>query len=616
MNNKLLLNAFLLISFFLEAQEVLSPCNIFPYFQATSTIKANAVKLPFYEDFSLTYGNVDSLKFTASTAFVNRTFAVNPPTLGTLLFDALNEKGEIYTHGNTYHFKSDSLLSRPIRLDSIFTGIPRRTTPADSVYFSFFYQPQGIGEAPDQNDSLVLEFYNPTLNQWINVWSVEGQSLQQFMQKYPTGWAYVVIPITDTSYYRNNFQFKFKNYASYANNQFPTWSGNCDYWLVDCIYINSERSMQDSMPADLTFKADMISLLKDYTSMPWQHFLNAPNALKSSISIFYKNHSSQILNVSELIKAIELSGNGTNFTSPLLANNLFPFKDTAFTRTSLPFNLTSTKTENVDFKIQFCINTNTIADSFRSNDTVTIYQRFYNYFAIDDGSAEAGYGLSVANGEFALQFTLYKPDTLRAVSLFFNPFFFESSETPFFDLVIRKDNNGFPGNVIYEKTYLEPFYDGYNFVNYVLDEPIPVHGKIYVGIRQHLKESINIGFDLNTQNNNRLFYNVNGTWYNSLYTGVPMIRPVVGQNSEPYVSFNEIEFLPILFPNPCMKGMYLTIGRLDVVKIQLLNLDGKLLYEIYPMDNKIFLPDHVLPGLYFAKIVLPATEHYQLIVIQ
>ncbi|MCX7696898.1 MAG: T9SS type A sorting domain-containing protein [Bacteroidales bacterium] len=606
----------LTISFSMISQEIISSCHVFPPHSFCSSTKSNPIKLPFYEDFSSTYGNVDSSKFSASTSFVNRTFAINPPTVGTLLFDALNERGEIYAHGNTYHFLADSLLSRPIRLDSIFIGIPHKTTPADSIYFSFFYQPQGIGEAPDQNDSLILEFFNPTLNTWNRVWASAGRSFQQFIQEYPTGWAYVIIPIIDTTYYRHNFQFKFKNYASYANNQFPTWSSNGDYWLIDAIYLNSQRTIHDSLPADLAFKTDMITILKDYTSMPWNQFLNSPSAIKTSISLPYKNHSSQILNVSELIKAKELSGNGTNFISPLLANNLFPYKDTAFYRQPIPFTLSSTKTKNVDFKIQFCINTNTIADSFQSNDTITIYQRFYNFFAIDDGSAEAGYGLSVANGEFTLQFTLYKPDTLRAILLFFNPVFFEPSEIPFFDLVIRKDENGFPGNIIYQKTYLEPIYDGYQYINYVLDEPVVIQGKIYIGIRQHLDESINIGFDLNTPNNNRLFFNVNGTWYNSLYNGVPMIRAVVGQSSEPYVSSNVLESQPLLFPHPCPRGNYLFLNLQEPTKIFLYNLDGKLLYESTSCENKVFIPTEMTPGFYLMKIKTSSAEYYQQIIIQ
>lgn len=50
-------------------------------------------------------------------------------------------------------------MSVRIRLDSVMdNGIWRALTPADSVYFSFYYQPQGYGDAPETDDSLVLQF--------------------------------------------------------------------------------------------------------------------------------------------------------------------------------------------------------------------------------------------------------------------------------------------------------------------------------------------------------------------------------------------------------------------------------------------------------------------------
>ena len=42
---------------------------------------------------------------------------------------------------------------------------PRALTPADSLYFSFYYQPQGNGNAPESQDSLVLQFGTTTEHQ-------------------------------------------------------------------------------------------------------------------------------------------------------------------------------------------------------------------------------------------------------------------------------------------------------------------------------------------------------------------------------------------------------------------------------------------------------------------
>jgi hypothetical protein len=604
---------------FAQEGEILTPCNIFPKTKMSSLKPKSsftALKLPFYEDFSSTFGQVDSTKFMASTAFVNRSFACNPRTIGSLLMDALDEHGNLYSHGNSYHFLADTILSAPIRLDSIFSGVPHKTTPADSIYFSFFYQPQGLGEAPDENDSLVLEFYSPKKGKWVRVWSDRGYTYQQFTQQNPSGWKYVVIPITDTLFYDSLFQFKFKNFASYANTQFPTWASNGDFWLIDCIYLNSHRTMQDSVPTDLAFKSDIVSLLSDYTAMPWQHFLAASNATLTGVSIPYKNYSPSTINLSEILTAKELKGTGTNYSSPLLANNLLAFHDTTFYRSPLPFSFTSSQTGNVDFKIQFCINTNTITDPVKSNDTVTVYQRFYNYFAMDDGTAEAGYGLSFANSEFTLQFTLYKPDTLRSVLLFFNPTFYQPSETPYFDIVIRNDNNGFPGEIIFEQKYLLPQYNGYAFINYVLNNPFPVQGKIYIGIRQHLAESINIGFDQNMSNKGRLFYNTTGTWYASLYTGVPMIRAVVGHSSEPFVSIEEKKKICFLYPNPVSKGQPVYIKNQTPTQVDIFDVRGKLISTIFPVNNQFLLPENIQQGIYFIRINSNNEFFYERLIVQ
>ena len=51
------------------------------------------------------------------------------------------------------------------------------------------------------------------------------------------------------------------------------------------------------------------------------------------------------------------------------------------------------------------------------------YQTFKNYFAFDDGTAEAGYGingLGSRNAMFAYRFRSFIEDTLRAINICFN----------------------------------------------------------------------------------------------------------------------------------------------------------------------------------------------------
>ncbi|HOS17078.1 MAG TPA: T9SS type A sorting domain-containing protein [Bacteroidales bacterium] len=125
-----------------------------------------AINLPFIDDFSNYTVYPDTILWIDKQAFVNYSFAVNPPSVGVATLDAVDKQGEIYAHAQKESFPADSLTSRPIRLDSIFYPFAKALSAADSIYFSFYYQPGGgigkpwakLGDAPESSDSLVLEF--------------------------------------------------------------------------------------------------------------------------------------------------------------------------------------------------------------------------------------------------------------------------------------------------------------------------------------------------------------------------------------------------------------------------------------------------------------------------
>ena len=62
------------------------------------------------------------------------------------------------------------------------------------------------------------------------------------------------------------------------------------------------------------------------------------------------------------------------------------------------------------------------------NDTIYHYQKFFSHFSYDDGSAESAYGINVSGAMGALQFKLNRPDTLRAVQIYFGMIEFLLSE--------------------------------------------------------------------------------------------------------------------------------------------------------------------------------------------
>ena len=327
---------------------------------------ASQLVMPFYEDFSSTKIYPDPKKFSDKSVFINNSYAISPFTIGVATFDGLDKNGFLYSHGSSFAFFADTLTSREIRLDSVFLGTQHETTPADSIYFSFFYQPQGLGDKPEEDDSLLLEFYAANQNKWIKQWAKEGMSYNKFLQKNGSPWKCVMIPIVDTAFMNSKFRFRFMNIASYSDLSLPTWASNCDFWNIDYIYINSERNLNDTIPNDLAFRGANETLLKNYYSMPWNHFkANVAGEMSSSVSVPYSNHSESLLNVTELLTIEDLSGTTPNYNSGLSAFNLPQLTDTAFYRSSIPYQYNSSVSENARFLVKFSVNTATISDQFQ-----------------------------------------------------------------------------------------------------------------------------------------------------------------------------------------------------------------------------------------------------------
>ena len=194
---------------FLCAQEVVSNLVSNPFLLGTKFISSkekNVISLPFFDDFSYNSTIVDSNKWQRSSVFLNRNYPINPPTLGVVTFDGLNEFG-LARDFNQFNVTdpSDTLLSKSIDLSTV-----------NSVYFMFYYQAKGMGDAPEIQDKFVLEFLNDTLG-WEQVWSADYNISEDFYK--------VVKVINELRFLHDSFQFRFRNYA--------TVSGNFDHWHLD-----------------------------------------------------------------------------------------------------------------------------------------------------------------------------------------------------------------------------------------------------------------------------------------------------------------------------------------------------------------------------------------------
>lgn len=126
---------------------------------------AQAITLPFFDDFAHSAVYPDPGKWTDCNALVNDGFPLGAPNRNCVTLDVLDAHGRVYEYAISNPFVAEYLTSAQIRLDSIFEPTPRQLTPADSLYFSFCYQPQGNGNKPEEQDSLVLQFGTTTEHQ-------------------------------------------------------------------------------------------------------------------------------------------------------------------------------------------------------------------------------------------------------------------------------------------------------------------------------------------------------------------------------------------------------------------------------------------------------------------
>ncbi len=611
------------------AQEVLHGMNRNPSINAAllKTHKPNdsnrkggssAILLPLIEDFSIPLLYPDEKIWATKSVFINRSYAVNPPSIGVATFDAMNDVGTVYPHMGSFPAGADTLTTQDIRLDTLFGIINQALSPADSVYLSFYVQPQGKGASPLPGDSLVLQFYNPSLNQWKSLWKIDGISLDSFRIHYDTSFLQVMIPITDTAYFKPNFRFRFYNYARVPSADKPSWrSGLYSHWNLDYILLNANRSYNDTSYNDLAIQSYQTSLLLDYQSMPWnQYAANPAHWTKYGLGIQFKNFDKIIgaKNVNQYFYVYDLWNQSVVIEPVINPSSLPVFSQEVinFFPDYLSKTFTTSAPQFPEFRVLFNIFTNTPPpDINKNNDTLAFYQTFYNYLSYDDGIPEAGYGLSTPNGRVAYQFDLSVDDTLRSIEMYFNQTLGNANQQYFF-LTIWDNQNGLPGNVIYEQSGRRPEFESdlFQYHTYVLEEPIAVSGSFFIGWRQTTKDNLNIGFDFNNDQSEHVFYNVGGNWINSTYNGCLMMRPILGAqeyahvgidpktiNSKPFTEFS-------IYPNPNHSSLlHINFEKTTVetpTQINILSVQGQLISQMEFTSNIDI--SHLSNGVYILQI--------------
>ncbi|MEJ2005963.1 MAG: T9SS type A sorting domain-containing protein, partial [Cyclobacteriaceae bacterium] len=478
----------------------------------------------------------------------------------------------------------DSLSSRRIDLSGY--------SFADEIYMSFFYQAGGIGDQPDDgDDSLRLEFYAVD-GQWKSVWPLEGQL------EYDGEFHQVILPIESDEFMHENFRFRFQSVGNLT--------GMYDIWNIDYIYINRNRSPFDTSYPDRAINEPLSAFLQAYYTVPYTHYTAAENRqpnfwIRSLVSGPLVQNKAYFYLFNYDIDVADSLGNVTSFSDSQLVE---PFEspigigetEEVILRQPLPDFSDIPEADSARVRIEIILDAEdnkTIAEGgdydpskyapidFRQNDTLRSTFYLTDYYAYDDGVAEAAAGLNFAGDFIAVQFELLTDSAqLTAVDMYF-PFTGTEPAGRTIDIMVWQDENGFPAEVLHRQQVVVQRNGGLNnLIRYDLDKAVFVEGSYFVGYRQNTNGDMGLGLDLNNFSGERIFYNLDEIWeQNTLVNGSIMLRPVFGvlEIDEVVSSEKPINEDFQVWPNPG-NGIFNVQG--DVHSIRIYNLRGVVIKEI------------------------------------
>lgn len=537
--------------------------------------------------------NNPNLLWLDNEAFHNYTMAKDPWTLGVVTFDGLDATGYPYAIGTVTSGYADHLTSKPIDMSGL--------SVADSVYLSFLYQPQGLCDEPEAGDSLYLEFYQQNTDQWNLIWKGGGTSVEDFKMGH--------FRIDSAIYFTDAFQFRFKNYGGL--------SGSLDHYHLDYVNLRASSGYQDTLFKDFAFSYPIKTLLKDYTSVPWDHYKNNfSGKMSDAVEIIVRN-GSNIAENDNLNGSVEVSYAGTpegNFT--LLGPALSNFNGNYAPRTtyysyhdfSTGYYYPETK-PGIEEEWDITGVAQAQFPNFNGNDTCYAKQIFKNYYSYDDGTAELAYGPTGVQARLAIQYMPYQPDSLIGVMIHFVPSVNDVSDKLFL-LKVWDDDNGIPGDSLYQDDIFFPrqpkyTYDRNIFAYYFFTDTmkVPVNGTFYIGWRQFDSDRLNVGLDKNIFTNDKTFYSIDNesSWVSSSIEGSVMIRPIFSTDMDVTLGINQNKSEPeiILYPNPSEGMVHIRTEAFNFQGVDVYDLQGKFL--LFEESHNVDISDFE-SGMYLFKV--------------
>ncbi len=552
---------------------------------------SSQIELPFWDDFSTAQLFPDSTKWVVNAASPNVLpgTGLDPPTVNVTVFDGWDAFGKPYSGEELMNGPGDSLVSRFINM----TKVPDNLR--NTVYISFFWQKEGLGEKPDAPDSIRLQLKN-IRNSWITVWSKAGPDVEetgQFFQE--------IIQVSRAEYFFPYFQFRFQS--------FNRISGGYDNWNIDYVYMNYGRNATDLSYEDRALTSIPSSFLKPYTAMPYDQFIVHISDHLQPVQVGFYNlhHFVQPIEFTALIRDTTkiydvmddhkvLDPNPGGFERRLIySDDVDPDafddqNDTLSLELQTVFYIKSGDTLAFGGKIDY-----------RVNDTTYSKVLLSDQLGYDDGTAEWAAGLSDSGGKIAYRFIVNKPDGITAVKFYFPNFSSGNSDRNFNLMIWDNLSEGVEGRLLVEEHVVQSSPGLNEYMTYELGRPVAVTDTFYVGYEQEVPGFFAVGLDKNTDSGSEIFFNTNGVWeQNTKLRGSLMIRPVFGFKKAVGLREEKVFRGIRVFPNPS-RGWVEVAGKINGVVVN--DILGRQCLQAGGSDGKMSLDLSAFPnGMYFVNI--------------
>lgn len=546
---------------------------------------------PFFDDFSNQDREPDTLRWYTPDIFFDvpqlvKGLAVNPPSLGTVLFDGMTRFGEPYSTNNLTSGVGDRLFSHCIDLSEY--------TVSDQLVLTFALQPQGRGDAPENRDAFEVLFKTTSAppEDFVKVLTVNGTPLKDFR--------YYAIPLDDEAFFHSCFQIAFQCKGSL--------SVPADYWLLDYVHLAPNKSAADTIYEDASPILFEKSPLNRYAAIPLEHF--NPIANQQGFSIEVSNNSNQGKEVPYSLEVRDSRGynpwNGPSSESG--SQSLAPFANN-----SLNFDAFQDQnygqTGNVD--LEFI--TSLPGDAYPGNDTLRASFKVDSLWAYDDGEADGVFGLNRPLG-YGVRLDLAVEDSISAIWIHFEPLLHQNPV--FGTITYMKDqtfrtivwNDAHPDSIVSSKIHRVAYGETRgSYIRYEFNQPVPVSGTCWVGVQQMSDLPLGVGLDRNFVNDDFMYYDSLGTWTRIDLNGSLMIRPEAYHGGRFTSGLEKPLDLPEIriYPNPSYEKQVQIKASTDwpIRRMKLRNMMGQLIFEQNnPPDGRINLPASLRKGFYVWEI--------------